>query len=437
MRWRSLLLMVLTAAGGLAGCLDEADVHGTGALLWETEPSMAPDFTGDGPAYPILLVHTHETESRRERREREEGPIVVCTPSGVPVPLEPAAVLGKSSKPSADAAMAPCMGPPVDEATGRLYANRSAFERDAPDGILAFPRGCDGGLLRFGGARADAQDSYLVRLPGHDFNVTLHANGTFAVDDRWLAPGTALKVSYRVAPGDREDEKQVRAVFDAPGRWLVARVGERVEGDLPIVRPERGTGLEARVPIDAADAGSVLGPLLAATPGADPALLALRVVHQDGRLTEVRADVATDAGVVSWFGAGRVQGQVRVLGAVGAVAPDGNGTGVPVAEFVAAFPEPFARYAAGAGTVDLRLARDRALASPTGTWQETIPAELGAAAALPCDGTCLHAWVDAAVAGGWRDAPLARQAPAVDARTLEVRVLDDVGGEALHLWHVP
>jgi len=412
MRGRILGLVALLLPLG-AGCLDAAGEPGASGFTWETEGSMAPDFTGAGPSYPVLLVHFHVTMSEREREEYERNP-VVCIVGGPEVPALPAL-------PDTEAE-APCMPPPWDQATGRVFMDQAGFSERTP--VMIVGGGCDGSLRLL-----EAGRSYEVGLPGHTFLVDAHTNGTFSVDGRHIAPGTSVKATYWIDGGDPQDEKSVRAVFDAPGRWLLSRVGEgggllEDDPDVP-PRPDRGTGLVAEVPEGAGGLVDVLDPLLAATPGRDPRVLEARIVLGGGRLTEVLVDVSTHNASVRWYGAGRIDGHVRVLGAQGTPASGG----VASDALLAAFAEPLTSFAGGdEGTLDLRLARERSVAGPTGTWIETRLQPPTA-----CDGTCLHVLVD----GAWRRATAGHEADAEDARSLAAEVLGADGSSRKHLWHVP
>lgn len=410
---RALLLLLVVPV--LAGCIGHEPLLELSGMEWEVEGSMAPDFTGQGRSYPVLLVHHHATLSEEERREEERNP-VVCLVDGPPVEPLPPLTFRVPGTDGGAADAAPCEPPRYDLATGRLQADPSAFDGRTPALLAIGGCGSSGFLL-------DPGATYELRLPGHTFVIEVRLDGTFAVDGRALTSGEAHKATYWLDRGNDDHEKSVRAVFDFPGRWLVSRVGlEHPLHEDP--RPERGTGLAALVPEDAADLEGVLGPLIEATPGKEARLLQARIVVDQGRLTEVRAIVTSEDATVAWFSTSRAHGQVEMLGAE--ESPEAGG--VTIDRLLAAFPQALAALGAGhEGTLDLRLARNVSLASPTGTWfeQQVAPP-------VPCE-RCLHVFLE----GAWQRAWAAQETDAEDARTLQAEVTGNDGDVVVHLWNAP
>lgn len=420
------MLRTLWAVGialSLAGCLDPILPFPAagGASGWSSvvEPSMAPDFTGDGETYPILLVHQHHVLSERQR---EESSRVVCqTTDGEEIELLRPRVEAKA-----------CAGPAVDAATGRLFLERAAFDAEDPDAVLAMTRSCSGGAVLFDEARREL----VVQTPAHGFLVQLHANRSFSVDDRWIEPGTALKVEYYIDRGSAKDEQYVRVVFDHPGEWLVSRVAPwdaETDGGLPRP-PEQGTGLEADVPLSAATLLDVLDATLRATPGAVERVEALRVVHDGERLTEATVRYGTAQGTVTWYGSGRTGESLHLLGAE--ASPSGS-PGAPLAAVQSAFDLGWAELRAGVpgALTDVRLDPAVAWRGPAGTALALDPALHPGG----CAGGCVLVHGPGPLEGStWRVLLAPEQEPSEGATTLQVLAFGDDGGAPAEVWwHAP
>lgn len=409
----------------LGGCVDAGDVaralrfepQGPTDRSQEVEPSMAPDFSGSGPSYPVLLVHQHHVPSQRQREEAERNPVVCLALDGRPIEF------AATSERTTMMEMAACAGPPADPPTGRLYANRTTFEKDRPLGVGVLMSECSGGITMLSAGDRD----FEVSTREHTFLVELLPNGTFSVDGRWVRPGTALKVSYYISRGDANDEEFVRVVFDAPGQWLVSRVGEMGRNDDPDVppRPLQGSGLVVEVPVAPATLGAALAAVLAATPGSVSGVSGLRAVHHGERLTEFTLRVVTDRGVVTWYGAGRIGDAMRLLGAQEPAVEESFVT----AEGLLTMSElEWAALRAGvAGDItDVRLAPDVA-------WTTVGPVALGVPRERDtrgCDGGCVF------VRGGdgWFRLLVAQRGSAAGALTLRVLADGDAGPTEVW-WH--
>lgn len=410
-----LAVVLLVATLALAGCVRPPELPfverlgGVSGWEFDVEPSMAPDFSKGSPTYPVLLVHQHHVPSERQKEEARRNPVVCLRADGAPMPLLPPV-----SVDSMDAAMAAeaCMGPAADPATGRVYADPADLR--GMDGLAVFMSACSGSMVRLD----DATREFKVATSAHEFVVRFHDNGTFSVDGRWIEPGTSLKIGYYIARGDAQDEEYVRVVFDAPGEWLWSRVkpwGQPLDGDEDVPpRPDAGTGLVVDVPLSPASLREPIEAAIAATPGGATRLLGLRAVHDGERLTELRIRVANESDdSVTWYGAGRTQGQMRLLGAQQAGPHE---VGVDVQRFLDAFDMEWTTLRAGEGEMlDARLAANASWSGPAG-----LPVGVDATLPAPaCDETCVM--IDRGM--GWQRVPAPEKHDTDGATTLHV-ILD-------------
>lgn len=416
---------LLVAALALAGCAESLlplSAKGeTGGWSSTVEPTMAPDFTGDGETYPILLVHQHHVASKRQQEEWSQ--VVCSTTGGEALPL-----LG--AKEATDAAA--CARPSADAATGRLYFDAAEFRSEAPTAVVAITNACSGGLVLL----RESLSGFVFHAPGHSFLVESHANRSFSVDGRWITPGTALKVGYFIDRGSERDEQSVRVVFDHPGEWLASKVAPwdpALDGDVP-PRPSEGTGLSVDVPLAPASLLEALDATLAATPGHAEGLAALRMVHDGSRLTEATIRYATSGGSVTWYGAGRTGDSLRMLGAE---TPSMGARSVPIEAFRETFDAGWATLRAGNGgsMTDVRLDPAISWSGPGGAALALDPALHPAGCR---DGCVLVRADDALLGSGWQMLLAPEPSEAVAALTLHVLAFPDGGGEAAALWwHAP
>lgn len=415
-RWATFLL----AAATLSGCvqaeeLQERILPGREPVpeRWEAsvEPSMAPDFSGTGPSYPVLLVHQHHVPSARQQEEARRNPVVCLRLDGSPLAFAPS---------TRD--MAACAGPAADPPTGRAFVERESYLAQGGRGLAVMMDPCRGGAIVLG------RDGFLVQAPGHAFEVRLLENGTFRVDGRWLAPGSSLKVGYFLHAGDAQDEEYVRVVFDAPGRWLLSRMGSDgrdLDGVPP--RPDHGSGLFVDVDVAPVDLASPLRAVLDATPGAVRGVASLRAVHDGERLTELTVRVLAEDEAILWYGAGRVEGKLRLLGARDPLARDEPQVGPEALLDLAASPWDTLR-AGTAPTTDVRL-------DPTTSWGTVAGIPLGVDRSLApggCEGGCVFV----RQAGAWSRVVLPERGEAMDALTLQVLSGEGRAANAVW-WHVP
>lgn len=415
-RWATFVLVAAT----LGGCVQAEDLRerilpGRDPVpeRWEAsvEPSMAPDFSGAGPSYPVLLIHQHHVPSARQQEEARRNPVVCLRLDGSPVAFAPS---------TREAMM--CAGPPADPPTGRAFVEQERYLAEGGRGLAVMMDPCRGGAVVLG------RDAFLVQAPGHAFEVRLLENGTFRVDGRWLEPGSALKIGYFLHAGDAQDEEYVRVVFDAPGRWLLARMGSDGR-DLDGVprRPDHGSGLFVDVDVAPMDLASPLRAVLDATPGVVRGVASLRAVHDGERLTEITVRVLTGEEAILWYGAGRVEGKLRLLGAREAIAPDEPQADPEALLDLAAIPWEALR-AGSVPTADVRW-------EPAARWGTVAGIPLGVDRSLApggCEGGCVFV----RQAGAWSRVLLPERGEATDALTLQV--LSGEGTEANAVWwHVP
>lgn len=353
----------------LAGCVAPgfAPVSGTSDFTYTYGQSMAPDHTGQGPSYPVLLLHTHHDLSRKQAEEQRH---VVCFVDGVEIP----------DVELRD--MAACEPDRFDQATGRVYMdNRTEWGGPA----VALTPGCGGRIQVFpeGGA-------ITVRTAGHDFHVRFDGSDYVIDGEHRVAPGQVLKVDYWMDRGDPENERMVKAVFDNPGRWLYSMIGDPYATleERPGARPEMGDGLMAFVDAHATTFDAILGPLVEATPGAGE-VDNFRIV-QGAALTEVRLEIVGTDGTWSWYSAAHEDGQLRML----AKLANFEGSGVPhqdLLELGALEDLPGER-----GLVtSWKLAHGAVVGQP---WPGPVPS-------LPCD-HCMYRWTaDLLGEPGWQHIP--------------------------------
>lgn len=405
---RVLLLLLVPA---LAGCvLPGQGIPGASHWDWSVEDSMLPDFTGDGPGYPVLLVHQHAAPSRAMEREWRENPVVCLTLDGAPI---------RSAGLSAD--MIDC-GPPVsDPGSGRLFVARDLFDSWDARAVVVQQDDCAGGAFPL----HDGRPGFQVVTPEHAFQVEQRDDGTFLVDgEHVLAPGKTLKATYWVDHGDPDRQRFVRVAIDHPGRWLVSQVGPR--GFEPPVRPgqatytDDGRVLDAHLPRAPEGLDDLLRPLVDATEGHGATVTRLRFALADGALSELDVALRTDRGLTEWYLASRTGEEVRVLGN----RSQQGSPGIVPGALLDAFPGALGELA-GDGVAH------RFVWSRHAAYHDPLPVPLDLAVG-DCD-DCVLLWDEA----GWYRAPLAQasEAPAGDARTLAVTSYAVDGSETVRTYH--
>lgn len=314
------------------------------------------------------------------------------------------------------------MGSPADPPTGRLFIDKSSYLGQGGRGALVMMDMCNGGVLVF----SESASAFEVQAPAHRFRVQQLPDGTFAVDGSWIAPGTALKVGYYLHHGDKRDEEYVRVVFEAPGRWPLARMG--VSGadliGLP-PRPTQGSGLVVDVPVAPAELREPLALVLDATPGRVQGITAMRAVHDGERLTELTMRVLTSDGAFTWYGAGREGDSLRLLGAFAPAPGVEPRVAAPRVLDIAALPWDTLRAGVEGGPLDVRL-------DPSARWAMTGNLSLGSGDAIPL-GTCDAGCVFVRQGDAWERVILPERSEAAGAATLRVFLQED----ASVWWHAP
>jgi hypothetical protein len=389
-------------AGCVEGLLPGEYVPGASQWQWSTETSMYPDFTDDGPVYPVLLVHSHTTLSQQEKEYYEQNP-VVCLMLDDDMPVSVVA-------PGAAADAVACMPPAHDAATGRLFVDNQTFDDWGLEALLIRP-GC-GSLLT---PLTAAEPGFRLPTPEHDFRITWD-DGVFRVDDRILRPGEALKITYWIDYGDAAEQKMVRVVLDYPGGWLRTLVAP-AGSDEPLLPQPPGTasGLQVLLPHDILDLPSILDHLGEAAPAPPTHIEAVRVAYGPEGLRDVQATLGRDVGTVTWYLASREGDNLRLLGNYSSRPT----TGALVDALAGAFPAALSSYGETQDAVSVSV-------QWTPQWAVAASPLLGAPG-LPCQ-DCLYAW-GASPAGdaGWQSDPLAQRIDAASALSLHVTAIGATG----------